>query len=129
MCRLCRLLSSMHLSTQGERRSIPYFINPKLNYVIQGPKKKFSPVTGFDLLSKTGYAPHHGRPAVTLSLAAMPTLPGKTTRKRYDGRTRMSVFHECLCRSGKPRPTPTHTRWRASLTVLLSLHKTAHSQH
>lgn len=39
---------------QGERRSIPYFINPKLNYVIQGPKKKFAPVTGFDLLSKTG---------------------------------------------------------------------------
>jgi hypothetical protein len=41
---------------QGPRWSIPYFVNPKLNYVIQGPEKKFGPVTGFDLLSKTGNA-------------------------------------------------------------------------
>jgi hypothetical protein len=44
----------MHM--QGARYSIPYFVNPKLNYIIQGPEKRFSPVTGFDLLSKTGNA-------------------------------------------------------------------------
>lgn len=26
---------------QGPRYSIPYFVNPKLNYVIQGPKKRW----------------------------------------------------------------------------------------
>ena len=41
---------------QGARYSIPYFVNPKLNYVIEGPEKRFSPITGFDLLSKTGNA-------------------------------------------------------------------------
>lgn len=41
---------------QGERHSMPYFVNPKLSYKIQGPEKRFSPVTGFDLLSKTGNA-------------------------------------------------------------------------
>ncbi|KAK9908386.1 hypothetical protein WJX75_007121 [Coccomyxa subellipsoidea] len=41
---------------KGARYSIPYFVNPKLNYVIQGPEKRFTPVTGFDLLSKTGNA-------------------------------------------------------------------------
>ncbi len=41
---------------QGARFSIPYFVNPKLSYVIEGPEKHFSPVTGFDLLSKTGNA-------------------------------------------------------------------------
>ena len=35
---------------------MPYFVNPKLNFVIEGPQKRFSPVTGFDLLSKTGNA-------------------------------------------------------------------------
>ena len=40
----------------GARYSIPYFVNPKLNYVIQGPEKRWGPVTGFDLLSKTGNA-------------------------------------------------------------------------
>ena len=44
------------VSLQGARYSIPYFVNPKLNYVIQGPEMRFSPVTGFDLLSKTGNA-------------------------------------------------------------------------
>lgn len=39
---------------QGARYSIPYFVNPKLNYSIQGPNKRWGPVTGFDLLSKTG---------------------------------------------------------------------------
>lgn len=41
---------------QGARYSIPYFVNPKLNYSIQGPEKRWGPVTGFDLLSKTGNA-------------------------------------------------------------------------
>lgn len=41
---------------QGARYSVPYFVNPKLNYIIEGPEKRFSPVTGFDLLSKTGNA-------------------------------------------------------------------------
>ena len=35
---------------------MPYFVNPKLNFVIEGPQKRFSRVTGFDLLSKTGNA-------------------------------------------------------------------------
>lgn len=39
---------------QGPRYSMPYFVNPKLNYSIQGPQKRWGPVTGFDLLSKTG---------------------------------------------------------------------------
>ncbi|PSC76470.1 presenilin isoform B [Micractinium conductrix] len=38
------------------RYSIPYFLNPKLRYAIQGPQKRWAPVTGFDLLSKTGNA-------------------------------------------------------------------------
>lgn len=42
--------------SNGPRYSIPYFVNPKLNYVIQGPEKRWGPVTGFDLLSKTGNA-------------------------------------------------------------------------
>lgn len=29
-------------------------MNPKLNYKIQGPAGRWGPVTGFDLLSKTG---------------------------------------------------------------------------
>lgn len=41
---------------QGPRYSMPYFVNPKLNYVIQGPNKRWGPVTGFDMLSKTGNA-------------------------------------------------------------------------
>ena len=45
-----------YVLVQGARYSIPYFVNPKLNYVIQGPEKRFTPVTGFDLLSKTGNA-------------------------------------------------------------------------
>lgn len=36
--------------------SVPYFVNPKLNYVFQGPEKKFPPLSGFDLLAKTGNA-------------------------------------------------------------------------
>ena len=44
----------MSVSVQGARYSIPYFVNPKLNFVIQGPEKRWGPVTGFDLLSKTG---------------------------------------------------------------------------
>ncbi len=51
---LCMTIRSVSL--QGARYSIPYFVNPKLNYVIEGPQKRFSPVTGFDLLSKTGNA-------------------------------------------------------------------------
>ncbi|KAK9812273.1 hypothetical protein WJX73_009505 [Symbiochloris irregularis] len=39
---------------RGPRYSIPYFANSKLDVVIQGPNKKFDPVTSFDLLSKTG---------------------------------------------------------------------------
>ena len=35
---------------------MPYFVNPKLNYQFQGPGKKFPPVSGFELLSKTGNA-------------------------------------------------------------------------
>lgn len=42
--------------SKGERMSVPYFVNPKLNYVFQGPEKKYPPLTGFDLLSKTGNA-------------------------------------------------------------------------
>ena len=41
---------------QGPRFSIPYFINPRLGYSIQGPTKRWGPVTGFDLLSLTGNA-------------------------------------------------------------------------
>eukprot|EP00775_Hariotina_reticulata_P003032 gene3032-3313_t len=41
---------------QGPRYSMPYFVNPKLHYVIQGSKKLWEPVTGFELLSKTGNA-------------------------------------------------------------------------
>lgn len=41
---------------RGARMSMPYFVNPKLNYVFQGPEKKYPPLTGFDLLSKTGNA-------------------------------------------------------------------------
>lgn len=40
----------------GPRYSMPYFVNPKLNYSFQGPEKRWGPVTGFDLLSKTGNA-------------------------------------------------------------------------
>jgi hypothetical protein len=50
---------------------MPYFVNPKLNYVIQGPEKRFSPVTGFDLLSKTGnayVARKNGTSSATFSL-------------------------------------------------------------
>ena len=36
--------------------SMPYFVNPKLNYVFQGPEKRFPPLSGFDLLAKTGNA-------------------------------------------------------------------------
>ena len=36
--------------------SVPYFVNPKLNYKFQGPEKKFPPLSGFDLLAKTGNA-------------------------------------------------------------------------
>ena len=35
---------------------MPYFVNPKLNYIFQGPEKKFPPLSGFDLLAKTGNA-------------------------------------------------------------------------
>ncbi|KAK9834460.1 hypothetical protein WJX74_002175 [Apatococcus lobatus] len=41
---------------KGSRMSMPYFVNPKLNYVFQGPEKKFPPLSGFDLLAKTGNA-------------------------------------------------------------------------
>ncbi|GAB4822422.1 hypothetical protein N2152v2_009468 [Parachlorella kessleri] len=40
----------------GPRYSIPYFVIPKLNYAIQGPSQRWGPVTGFDLLAKTGHA-------------------------------------------------------------------------
>lgn len=36
--------------------SVPYFVNPNLNYKFQGPDKKYPPLTGFDLLAKTGNA-------------------------------------------------------------------------
>lgn len=36
--------------------SVPYFVNPDLNFVFQGPEKKFPPLSGFDLLAKTGNA-------------------------------------------------------------------------
>ena len=36
--------------------SVPYFLNPKLNYEFQGPQKKYPALTGFDLLAKTGNA-------------------------------------------------------------------------
>lgn len=48
------LICHLHDAPQGPRYSMPYFVNPKLNYVIQGPKKRWGPVTGFDMLSKTG---------------------------------------------------------------------------
>lgn len=51
-----RVRAPKETDPKGARYSIPYFVNPKLNYVIQGPEKRFSPVTGFDLLSKTGNA-------------------------------------------------------------------------
>ena len=41
---------------QGSRMSMPYFVNPKLNYTFQGPEKKYPPLSGFDLLAKTGNA-------------------------------------------------------------------------
>ena len=44
------------MSVQGSRMSVPYFVNPDLNYVFQGPEKKFPPLSGFDLLAKTGNA-------------------------------------------------------------------------
>ena len=36
--------------------SMPYFGNLKLNYVFQGPEKKFLPLSGLDLLAKTSNA-------------------------------------------------------------------------
>ena len=36
--------------------SVPYFVNPKLNFPFQGPEKKYPPLSGFDLLAKTGNA-------------------------------------------------------------------------
>lgn len=36
--------------------SLPYFVNPRLNFKFQGPEKKYPAVTGFDLLAKTGSA-------------------------------------------------------------------------
>ena len=36
--------------------SVPYFVNPDLNFVFQGPEKKFPPLSGFELLAKTGNA-------------------------------------------------------------------------
>ena len=36
--------------------SVPYFVNPRLNYTFQGPEKKYPPLSGFDLLAKTGNA-------------------------------------------------------------------------
>ena len=47
---------SWHVALQGPRMSVPYFVNPKLNFKFQGPEKKFPPVSGFDLLAKTGNA-------------------------------------------------------------------------
>lgn len=44
------------MSLQGSRMSIPYFVNPRLNYIFQGPEKKYPPLSGFDLLAKTGNA-------------------------------------------------------------------------
>ena len=41
---------------QGARMSVPYFVNPNLNFKFQGPEKKYPPLTGFDLLAKTGNA-------------------------------------------------------------------------
>ena len=41
---------------QGARMSVPYFVNPKLNFSFQGPEKKYPSLTGFDLLAKTGNA-------------------------------------------------------------------------
>ncbi len=47
-------LSSFAL--QGARMSMPYFVNPRLNFTFQGPDKKYPPLSGFDLLAKTGNA-------------------------------------------------------------------------
>lgn len=49
-------LTVVWYALQGPRYSMPYFVNPKLNYVIEGPQKRWGPVTGFDMLSKTGKA-------------------------------------------------------------------------
>jgi hypothetical protein len=35
---------------------MPYFLNAKLNYEIQGPSKRWPALTGYDLLAKTGAA-------------------------------------------------------------------------
>lgn len=43
---------------KGPRYSIPYFANPKLSTIIQGPKKRFEAVTSFDLLAETGKSYH-----------------------------------------------------------------------
>lgn len=48
------MINDDHL--QGGRYSIPYFVNLKLDYVIEGPENRFSPVIGYDLQSKTGNA-------------------------------------------------------------------------
>lgn len=48
----------------------------RLNYVIQGPEKRWGPVTGFDLLSKTGGCP------------ARPILPGAAQRAAEQGAAR-----------------------------------------
>ena len=50
------LTRSVCTSNQGERYSMPYFLNAKLNYEIQGPSKRWPPLTGYDLLAKTGAA-------------------------------------------------------------------------
>ncbi|KAK9803831.1 hypothetical protein WJX73_004943 [Symbiochloris irregularis] len=42
--------------SRGARMSVPYFVNPNLNFKFQGPEKKYPPLTGFDLLAKTGNA-------------------------------------------------------------------------
>ena len=36
--------------------SVPYFVNPKLNFKFQGPEKRYPELSGFDLLAKTGNA-------------------------------------------------------------------------
>ena len=88
---------------QGPRWSIPYFVNPKLNFVIQGPEKRWGPVTGFDLLSKTG-APDLPvvNPVLTLHAAcASNQCLSRRRRQRVCGtqdRHREGVAEDCLHR-------------------------------
>ena len=74
---------------QGPRWSIPYFVNPKLNFVIQGPEKRWGPVTGFDLLSKTGTEQDTIKSAEPARSICSPpyVLPAQAMRMRHAGQT------------------------------------------